>query len=65
MVLVYEQPGRLRKCHDKIRMSADGRAKKSVRDIAGTYEMGTPLAGACFQAQYDLYVKELMSKLKG
>lgn len=43
--------------------SADGRPKRSVKAFAEKHELGDPVAGNFFQAQYDDYVPILYAQL--
>lgn len=63
VILVYRQAGRVDYTDDKLGMSSTGRPSKNAKDIASKYNLGSPIAGACFQAQFDDYVPILYSKL--
>ncbi|XP_075881934.1 phosphatidylethanolamine-binding protein 1 [Nelusetta ayraudi] len=64
--LVYEQPGPL-SCSETplTNRSGDGRAKFKIRDFRTKYELGAPVAGTCYQAEWDTYVPELYKQLAG
>lgn len=66
MWLVYEQPGPL-SCSETplTNRSGDGRAKFKIRDFRTKYELGAPVAGTCYQAEWDTYVPELYKQLAG
>ncbi|KAK7571218.1 hypothetical protein V9T40_014822 [Parthenolecanium corni] len=62
--LVYKQPGIL--TFDEPRLtnrSADNRAKFKIADFAKKYNLGNPIAGNFYQAQYDDYVPKLYKQL--
>lgn len=64
--LVYKQPGKVT-C-DKARFSRNPankeRAKFTIRNFAKEFNLGNPVAGNFYQAQYDDYVPELYKKLQ-
>ena len=64
--LVYEQEGPL-KCDEPIlsNRSGDHRGKFKVASFRKKYELGTPLAGTCYQAEWDDYVPKLYEQLSG
>ncbi|CAH2051987.1 unnamed protein product, partial [Iphiclides podalirius] len=62
--LVYKQPGKI--AFDEKRLpntSGDGRAMFSIAKFASKYNLGTPIAGNFYQAQYDDYVPILYKQL--
>ena len=64
--LVYEQEGPL-KCDEPIlsNRSGDHRGKFKVASFRKKYELGTPVAGMCYQAEWDDYVPKLYEQLSG
>jgi phosphatidylethanolamine-binding protein (PEBP) family uncharacterized protein len=64
--LVYEQPSQLTFDEKKLtNRSGDGRGKFSARNFAKKHNLGAPVAGNFFQAEWDDYVPKLYEKLKG
>lgn len=62
--LVYKQNGKLE--FDEPRLpnnSADNRGKFSIAKFAQKYELGNPVAGNLYQAQWDDYVPILYKQL--
>ncbi|KAL4712366.1 hypothetical protein ACJJTC_001527 [Scirpophaga incertulas] len=62
--LVYQQPGKLN--FDEPRLtntSGDNRANFSIAKFASKYNLGDPVAGNFYQAQYDDYVPLLYKQL--
>ncbi|KAJ8713090.1 hypothetical protein PYW08_008394 [Mythimna loreyi] len=62
--LVYEQPGELR--FDEPRLtdrSAVNRAQFSINDFTEKYNLGDPVAGNFYQAEYDDYVPILYEQI--
>ena len=45
--------------------SADGRGGQKTRDLVKKYNLGKPVAGNLFQAQWDGYVPKLYEQLSG
>ncbi|XP_045312898.1 phosphatidylethanolamine-binding protein 1 [Leopardus geoffroyi] len=64
--LVYEQNGPL-KCDEPIlsNRSGDHRGKFKVASFRKKYELGPPVAGTCYQAEWDDYVPKLYEQLSG
>ncbi|XP_043924258.1 phosphatidylethanolamine-binding protein 1 [Protopterus annectens] len=64
--LVYEQPGEI-KCDERVlsNRSGDHRGKFSVANFAKKYGLGAPVAGTCYQAEWDDYVPKLYEQLSG
>ena len=64
--LVYEQEGPL-KCDEPIlsNRSGDHRGKFKVASFRKKYEFGAPVAGTCYQAEWDDYVPKLYEQLSG
>lgn len=64
--LVYQQPGVLTCDEPRIsNRSREGRINFSIRNFAVKYNLGQPVAGNLFQAQYDDYVPKLHEQLSG
>jgi len=64
--LAYKQPGKL-SC-DEPRLtntSGDHRGKFAIRKFAEKYNLGQPIAGNLYQAQWDEYVPKLYEQLSG
>ncbi|XP_065341880.1 protein D2-like isoform X1 [Cloeon dipterum] len=64
--LVYKQSGQL--TFDEPRLtnrSGDNRGKFSIRKFAAKYNLGNPVAGNFYQAQWDDYVPKLYEQLGG
>jgi len=64
VILIYEQPGKLKSLHPHMKVSMDGRGNQKVKSFAASYKLGSPVAGGCFQAEWDSYVPKLYQKLK-
>lgn len=64
--LVYEQDGPL-KCDEPIlsNRSGDHRGKFKVASFRKKYQLGAPVAGTCYQAEWDDYVPKLYEQLSG
>lgn len=64
--LVYEQPGTL-SCSEAVltNRSGDGRGKFKIQSFRKKYKLGAPVAGACYQAEWDDYVPKLYQQLAG
>ncbi|KAI6076368.1 Phosphatidylethanolamine-binding protein 1 [Aix galericulata] len=64
--LVYEQPKQL-KCDEPIlsNRSGDKRGKFKVAAFRSKYNLGVPVAGTCYQAEWDDYVPKLYEQLAG
>ncbi|ELK15506.1 Phosphatidylethanolamine-binding protein 1 [Pteropus alecto] len=64
--LVYEQNGPL-KCDEPIlsNRSGDHCGKFKVASFRKKYELGPPVAGTCYQAEWDDYVPKLYEQLSG
>lgn len=64
--LIYEQSGKLN--FDEKRLtnrSGDHRGKFSIRNFAKKYNLGQPIAGNFYQAEWDDYVPKLYEQLSG
>ena len=64
VILVYEQKAKVKSVHPPLQISPDGRGNQRVKSFAASYDLGTPIAGGCFQAEYDDYVPKLYAKFK-
>ncbi|XP_037734729.2 phosphatidylethanolamine-binding protein 1 [Chelonia mydas] len=64
--LVYEQPQPLN-CNEPIltNRSGDKRGKFQVASFRKKYKLGNPVAGTCYQAEWDSYVPKLYEQLSG
>lgn len=64
--LVYEQAGTL-SCSEAVltNRSGDGRGKFQIQDFRKKYSLGAPVAGTCYQAEWDDYVPKLYEQLAG
>ncbi|XP_037673215.1 phosphatidylethanolamine-binding protein 1 [Choloepus didactylus] len=64
--LVYEQDGPL-KFDEPIlsNRSGDGRGNFKVVSFRKKYKLGSPVAGTCYQAEWDDYVPKLYEQLSG
>ncbi|XP_053557655.1 phosphatidylethanolamine-binding protein 1 isoform X2 [Bombina bombina] len=62
--LVYEQTGPIN-CNERIlgTTSADHRAQFKVAAFRKKYKLGAPIAGACYQAEWDDFVPTLYKML--
>ncbi|KPM03215.1 phosphatidylethanolamine-binding protein-like protein F40A3.3-like protein [Sarcoptes scabiei] len=66
VMLVYKQPGRIQPDEKRLtNRSGDGRANFKVRDFAKKYNLGEPIAGNFYQAEWDDYVPKLYQQLSG
>jgi hypothetical protein len=64
--LLYKQPSKL--TFDEKRLtnrSGDNRGKFSIKNFAAKYNLGNPIAGNMYQAEYDDYVPILYKQLEG
>lgn len=64
--LVYEQPGTL-SCSEPVLTNCcgDGRGKFKLQTFRKKYKLGAPVAGTCYQAEWDDYVPKLYEQLAG
>lgn len=62
--LVYEQPQQL-SCNEPVlsNRSGDKRGKFKVAAFRSKYGLGAPVAGTCYQAEWDDYVPKLYEQL--
>ncbi|KAJ8983331.1 hypothetical protein NQ317_010870 [Molorchus minor] len=64
--LVYKQPGKLNCDEERLtNRSGDNRGCFSIRKFAAKYNLGQPISGNFFQAEYDDYVPILYKQLGG
>ncbi|KAL0100000.1 hypothetical protein PUN28_019467 [Cardiocondyla obscurior] len=64
--LLYKQPGKLTFSEKRLtNRSGDNRAKFSIKSFAAKYNLGDPIAGNMYQAEYDDYVPILYQQLGG
>ncbi|KAF5296937.1 hypothetical protein FQR65_LT10088 [Abscondita terminalis] len=64
VLLVYKQPGKINFTETKLtNRSGNGRASFSIKRFADKYQLGEPIAGNFFQAQWDSYVPTLYKQL--
>jgi hypothetical protein len=64
--LIYEQPGKINFTEKRLtNRSGDNRGKFSIRKFAEKYNLGQPIAGNFFQAEWDDYVPKLYKQLDG
>ncbi|KAL7836909.1 hypothetical protein AOLI_G00281930 [Acnodon oligacanthus] len=64
--LVYEQPGSLN-CTEAVltNRSGENRGKFKIANFRKKYGLGIPVAGTCYQAEWDDYVPKLYEQLAG
>ncbi|KAG9339618.1 hypothetical protein JZ751_023509 [Albula glossodonta] len=64
--LVYEQPGAI-SCTEPVltNRSGDNRGKFKLQNFRKKYNLGAPVAGTCYQAEWDDYVPKLYEQLAG
>lgn len=64
--LVYEQSGTVN-CTEPVltNRSGDKRGKFKIQTFRKTYSLGAPVAGTCYQAEWDDYVPKLYEQLAG
>jgi len=64
--LVYKQPNKLTPDEKKLtNRSGEGRGQFSIKKFAKKYNLGDPVAGNLYQAQWDDYVPKLYEQLSG
>ena len=65
IILVYKQPGELTNCSDSYRRrTQEGRGGWNARTFAAANNLGEPVAGNFYQAEFDEYVKQLYKELE-
>lgn len=66
MWLVYEQSGTVN-CTERVltNRSGDNRGKFKIQNFRKKYGLGAPVAGTCYQAEWDNYVPKLYEQLAG
>ena len=62
---VFKQKGRVTYTDQKIGVTSKGRSNTKVRDLIHKYNLGEPVAGNFYLAEWDSYVPEVYKKLKG
>uniref|UniRef100_A0AAY5F1Y0 Phosphatidylethanolamine binding protein 1 n=1 Tax=Electrophorus electricus TaxID=8005 RepID=A0AAY5F1Y0_ELEEL len=64
--LVYEQPGSI-SCTERVLTNCSGehRGKFKILNFRKKYGLGCPVAGTCYQAEWDNYVPRLYEQLSG
>ena len=62
--LVYKQPGRLTCDEPRQQLSGTGRNNTKAAAFVAKYNLGSPVAGNFYQAEWDDYVPKLYAKLK-
>lgn len=63
--LVFKQSGKVETTVSVPNNSREGRVKTKARDLIKEYNLGNPIAGNFYQAQYDDYVPVLHAQLGG
>jgi len=64
--LVYKQPGKVTCNEPKLsKRNGDNRSNFKIRNFAKKYNLGSPISGNLFQAQWDDYVPKLYEQLSG
>ena len=63
--LVYKQPERITYSDPKLGLSTDNRGGTKTSHVTSKYNLGNPVAGNFFQAEWDDYVPKLYEKLNG
>lgn len=61
--IVYKQEGRITYADPKLGLSVDNRGCTKANDLAAKYDLGSPVAGNFYQAEWDDYVPKLYEKL--
>ena len=62
---VFKQSGRVTYTDPKLELSTKDRNNTKTTDLATKYNLGNPVAGNFFKAEYDDYVPQLYKKLSG
>ena len=60
---VFKQKGHVTYTDPKIGITSKGRSNTKVKDLIHKYDLGSPVAGNFFLAQWDSYVPEVYKKL--
>lgn len=65
--LVYEQTNGALSCSEAVltNRSGDNRGKFKIQSFRQKYGLGAPVAGTCYQAEWDDYVPKLYEQLAG
>ena len=64
-VSVFKQQGHVTYTDPKIGVTSAGRSNTRVRDLIHKYNLGNPVAGNFYLAEWDSYVPKIYQKLKG
>ena len=62
---VFKQQGHVTYTDPKIGVTSAGRSNTRVRDLIHKYNLGNPVAGNFYLAEWDSYVPKIYQKLKG
>ena len=62
---VFKQEGHVTYTDPKIGITSAGRSNTRVRDLIHKYNLGNPVAGNFYFAEWDSYVPKIYQKLKG
>ena len=62
MILIYEQQTHIDYNEPKLPVNTKGRYSHKIKSFAAKFNLGSPVAGACFQAEWDDYVAKLYAK---
>lgn len=62
-IAVYKQPGRITYSDPKLGLSVDNRGGTKANDLSTKYNLGNPVAGNLYLAEWDDYVPMLYKKL--
>ena len=60
---MYKQPGRITYTDPKLGLSTENRGGTKASDVAAKYNLGNPVAGNYYQAEWDDYVPKLYEKI--
>ncbi|CAK8678915.1 protein D2-like [Clavelina lepadiformis] len=62
VILIYEQQTHIDYNEPKLPVNTKGRYSHKIKSFAAKFNLGSPVAGACFQAEWDDYVAKLYAK---
>ncbi|KAH7636243.1 protein D3 [Dermatophagoides farinae] len=66
VLVIYKQPGKITPDEKRLtNRSGEGRANFKIREFAKKYNLGEPVAGNFYQAEWDDYVPKLYEQLSG
>ena len=65
VVSVFKQEGHVIYTGPRIGITSAGRSNTRVRDLIHKYNLGNPVAGNFYRAEWDSYVPKIYQKLKG